>query len=365
MQTAIDRLEDVMQSHAGLADVTMARKQSCVLKDHIEPRPDFASVKFSLKNRFSHLASFKKKKIIDNIEDLKQKSIAIIGLGGVGALAADMFTRSGIGKLTLIDHGVVKMASMSRMFFLPEHVGMSKVQAARLCLRQLNPHVEIETVHCNVDDELDAEILLDVLQDCKMEQPPSLQKATAHQLQFRLPVDAILCCVDNTAARNRVNLVALQLSIPLLDVRMSPCSSTITIQTVLPGYSACLHCHWNDKYDADAATTDSVSKLCPATLPQCELLAAGLVSQSAIKLLLEFGEQIPFYRVDCLEMEISTFWFKPNGDCPEPMCRLKQDEYRGDLTKYVEGANDAPAEVAKAQAGNNNDDDDDSDDDET
>ncbi|CAK4081317.1 unnamed protein product [Aphanomyces euteiches] len=220
MQSAIDRLDAFITNEAKLGDVPVMRKQSCLLKDHVVPRPDLNSVKFTLKNRFSHLASFRKKKIIENIDvsstrldcmgnlsrqDLKEKSVAIIGLSGVGGLVAEMLTRTGIGKLTLIDHGRVKMASMSRMHFLPEQVGMTKVQASRIYLRHLNPHVEIETYHCDVTNELDADILLDVLQDCKMQQ----QTPQNNQMTFRLPMDAIVCCVDNSQARKRVNQVSL------------------------------------------------------------------------------------------------------------------------------------------------------------
>ncbi|RQM12048.1 hypothetical protein B5M09_004892 [Aphanomyces astaci] len=259
MQQAMDRLDDVMKRQ-DVGDVVVTRKQSCLLKDHIEPRPDFANVKFSLKNRFSHLASFRKKKIIENIEDLKQKCVAVIGLGGIGALVAEMFTRTGVGKLTLIDH------------------------------------------------ELDAEILLDVLQDCKLDQSSTADKPNRHHanhgtsthMQFRLPMDAIICCVDNSMARSRVNQIALKLSIPLIDVTLSPCSSFITVQTILPGYSACMHYSF------------------------------------ALRLLLEFGDQIPFYRLNCLDMDISTFWFKPNHECSEPMCKLKQAEYQLDVEKKQE-----------------------------
>ncbi|RHZ08871.1 hypothetical protein DYB31_006486 [Aphanomyces astaci] len=299
MQQAMDRLDDVMKRQ-DVGDVVVTRKQSCLLKDHIEPRPDFANVKFSLKNRFrccfasaTQLAS---KCDIRCLRDLKQKCVAVIGLGGIGALVAEMFTRTGVGKLTLIDH------------------------------------------------ELDAEILLDVLQDCKLDQSSTADKPNRHHanhgtsthMQFRLPMDAIICCVDNSTARRRVNQIALKLSIPLIDVTLSPCSSFITVQTILPGYSACMHCHWNDKYEAEAMVADAVSRQCPATLPQCELIAAGLVSQSTIKLLLEFGDQIPFYRLNCLDMDISTFWFKPNHECSEPMCKLKQAEYQLDVEKKQE-----------------------------
>ena len=61
-----------------------------------------------------------------------------------------MLTRTGVGKLTLVDKGNVKMESLGRMYFLPEQVGMSKVQAARIHLRYINPHVTLETLHCDV-----------------------------------------------------------------------------------------------------------------------------------------------------------------------------------------------------------------------
>lgn len=40
--------------------------------------------------------------------------MAIIGLGGVGSVAAEMLTRCGIGKLLLFDYDKVELANMNR-----------------------------------------------------------------------------------------------------------------------------------------------------------------------------------------------------------------------------------------------------------
>lgn len=74
----------------------------------------------------------------------------IVGVGGVGSVAAEMLTRCGIGKLLLFDYDKVEMANMNRLFFRPEHSGLSKTQAAKKTLYEINPDVEFETFDGNI-----------------------------------------------------------------------------------------------------------------------------------------------------------------------------------------------------------------------
>lgn len=41
-------------------------------------------------------------------------SVAIVGCGGVGSVAAEMLTRCGVGKLILFDYDKVELANMNR-----------------------------------------------------------------------------------------------------------------------------------------------------------------------------------------------------------------------------------------------------------
>lgn len=40
--------------------------------------------------------------IVNNYEQIRQKSVVVVGVGGVGSVVAEMLTRCGIGKLILV-----------------------------------------------------------------------------------------------------------------------------------------------------------------------------------------------------------------------------------------------------------------------
>ena len=84
----------------------------------------FTSVYYviSFKNPYSRLMALKKMGIVENYEQIREKAVAIIGVGGIGSVAADMFTRCGVGKLILFDYDKVELANMNRLFFTPEQV---------------------------------------------------------------------------------------------------------------------------------------------------------------------------------------------------------------------------------------------------
>lgn len=52
--------------------------------------------------------------IVEHYEAIRDFSIAIVGLGGVGSVAAEMLTRCGIGKLIMFDYDTVELANMNR-----------------------------------------------------------------------------------------------------------------------------------------------------------------------------------------------------------------------------------------------------------
>lgn len=58
-------------------------------------------------NPYSRLMALKKMGIVRNYEEIRQKTVLIVGIGGVGSVAAEMLTRCGIGKLILFDYDKV------------------------------------------------------------------------------------------------------------------------------------------------------------------------------------------------------------------------------------------------------------------
>lgn len=58
-------------------------------------------------NPYSRLMALKSMGIVKNYEDIRNFSIIVVGMGGIGSVAAEMLTRCGIGKLLLFDYDKV------------------------------------------------------------------------------------------------------------------------------------------------------------------------------------------------------------------------------------------------------------------
>jgi ubiquitin-like modifier-activating enzyme 5 len=101
-------------------------------------------------NPYSRLMALKRMGVVENYEDIRKFSVLIVGIGGVGSVVAEMLTRCGIGKLILYDYDKVELANMNRMFYLPSHDGLAKVEAAKISLSEINPDVQIETYNANI-----------------------------------------------------------------------------------------------------------------------------------------------------------------------------------------------------------------------
>ena len=62
---------------------------------------------------------------------LASKTVAVIGLGGVGGACAEGLCRGGVGGLILMDHDTVDETNLNRQLFaLRSTVGMDKTEAA-------------------------------------------------------------------------------------------------------------------------------------------------------------------------------------------------------------------------------------------
>mmetsp|Transcript_1953 Transcript_1953/g.7627 ORF Transcript_1953/g.7627 Transcript_1953/m.7627 type:complete len:85 (+) Transcript_1953:5570-5824(+) len=67
-------------------------------------------------NPYSRLMALKRMGIVEDYEKIRECSIAVVGIGGVGSVAAEMLTRCGIGKLILFDYDKVKDSTMLAAF---------------------------------------------------------------------------------------------------------------------------------------------------------------------------------------------------------------------------------------------------------
>lgn len=81
----------------------------------------------------------------DNQKRFEAATVALCGLGGLGSNIAIALARAGIGKLILIDFDRVDITNLHRQQYQVSQIGQHKTEALADNLRQINPHIELET----------------------------------------------------------------------------------------------------------------------------------------------------------------------------------------------------------------------------
>ena len=94
------------------------------------------------------------------INRLKQANVLIVGVGGVGAYAAEMLVRAGIGKMTIADSDTVSLSNINRQLIaLHSTVGRVKTDVLAERLKDINPTLELTVIAEYIKDEKTDEIL--------------------------------------------------------------------------------------------------------------------------------------------------------------------------------------------------------------
>lgn len=115
--------------------------------------------------------------------------IGIVGIGGLGCIAASLLARSGVN-LVLIDKDVVSVTDLHRqILFNEKDIGLSKVEKAKERLSEANPDIKIKYYNLDLSSKN-----IDVLKNC----------------------DIILDCSDNLDTKFLLNKFAVDNKVPLV-----------------------------------------------------------------------------------------------------------------------------------------------------
>jgi len=90
----------------------------------------------------------------EKVEILRDAHVLVAGLGGVGAMTAEMLVRAGIGNLTIVDNDSIATTNINRQ--LPaahSTVGLSKVKLVEVRLRDINPELHIYGMQSYINED--------------------------------------------------------------------------------------------------------------------------------------------------------------------------------------------------------------------
>jgi molybdopterin/thiamine biosynthesis adenylyltransferase len=225
-------------------------------------------------------------------DKLTRASVAIIGLGGLGAVAAAYLTMAGIGNVRLVDQDTVETHNLQRQILYGiDDVRAPKVEAAARRLKTLNPQVHLEQVAENVREaNVDA-----IVSDC----------------------DCIVDGLDNMATRYIINRASVKHSIPYIFAGAIGMEGNISV--FRPPATPCLECIMPDLDDASLPTCETRGVLGTTTGSIGALEAAETIKLVAgIQPLLEGKLLI----CDLHEMDFRAIDIQIRRDCR--VCQLKK-----------------------------------------
>ena len=81
---------------------------------------------------------------IENLEKLKNSSVAVVGLGGIGGMATISLARSGIGTIIIQDFDVVCESNFNRQIIANvDTIGKKKVDVMEEMILKINPNCNV------------------------------------------------------------------------------------------------------------------------------------------------------------------------------------------------------------------------------
>jgi len=97
---------------------------------------------------------------VEGLEKLKGSHVMIVGLGGVGAYAAETLCRAGVGKITIIDGDIINESNINRQLIaLSSTQGQKKAECLGERLKDINENVELSIIDHYIHEERMLEIL--------------------------------------------------------------------------------------------------------------------------------------------------------------------------------------------------------------
>lgn len=137
-------------------------------------------------------------------ELLQKKKIAIVGMGALGTVAADLLARAGVGSLVIIDRDTIEESNLQRQTLFDEKdIGKNKAAAAEKGINAINSTTQLEahSIHLgpqNVNLLQTADLILDCTDNlqtrflindyCKKEKKPWIYAAAIKTSGYVMPI---------------------------------------------------------------------------------------------------------------------------------------------------------------------------------
>ena len=96
----------------------------------------------------------------EGLQKLRASNVLVVGLGGVGAYAAEMICRAGVGKMTIVDGDIISPSNRNRQLpALKSTEGLSKADVMGQRIRDINPGIGLTVLGEYLKDQRMIDVL--------------------------------------------------------------------------------------------------------------------------------------------------------------------------------------------------------------
>ena len=90
---------------------------------------------------------------IDNYNKIKSKTVAVVGVGGVGGYAVEALVRAGIEDIIIVDYVVVDITNLNRQIIaFQNNIGMYKTDVIKERINNINPNCNVTIINKKLDE---------------------------------------------------------------------------------------------------------------------------------------------------------------------------------------------------------------------
>jgi molybdopterin/thiamine biosynthesis adenylyltransferase len=212
----------------------------------------------------------------------------IVGMGGLGAPAAQFLAAAGVGRLTLCDADRVDLTNLQRqILYATSDIGALKVDAAAARLHAVNPGIRIDAIAARVDaDSL----------------PALVADATV-----------VLDCSDNFATRHALNTACVRARVPLVSGAALRFDGQVAVFDPRNADSPCYHCLFGEGEDLEETRCATMGVFAPVVG-----IVGATQAAEALKLLADAGETLAgrLLVLDALAMQWRELVVPRDPRCP-------------------------------------------------
>ena len=187
---------------------------------------------------------------------LAEKSVCVIGCGGLGGGVIENLTRMGIGELTLIDCDVFDVSNLNRQVLSnEENIGKSKALEAGEQMSKINSEITFISIEEKVTEE--------------------------NAVSLIEGVDVVVDALDNVGARFALEKACAELNIPLVHGAISGWNGQVGV--VMPGSNMLTNLYGDMDESDEAPTNPSFTPAVVSAMQACETIKVLLGREEVLK----------------------------------------------------------------------------------